>query len=186
MFKVGVSLTYILQSNLFYSVPLQITLLIASLAYASAGYAGLDHSYAAPVAAHYSSAPSVSYSTFSHGHSPSLGHGYAHAAPVLAAPVHTYSAPLTKAYSHGYNYAPSLSYGHSYGHGYAPALSHNSYGHSAYAAPLATKTLTVAQPQLYHQNTYATHAAPVLAHHGYNHGASHLLGYNNHHGHYAY
>ncbi|KXJ73661.1 hypothetical protein RP20_CCG015326 [Aedes albopictus] len=163
----------------------KITLLIASLAYASAGYAGFEPSHGV----HYSSAPAVGYSTFAHSHSPSLGHGYAHAAPVLAAPVHAYSAPLTKAYSHGYNYAPALSYGHGHGYGYAPALSHNSYGHSAYAAPLATKTLTVAQPQLYHQHTYTTHAAaPLLTTHGYNHGgASHLLGYNNHHGgHYAY
>ncbi|EAT48057.1 AAEL000916-PA [Aedes aegypti] len=160
----------------------KVTLLIASLAYASAGYAGLDHSYAAPVAAHYSSAPSVSYSTFSRSHAPSLGHGYTHAAPVLAAPTQVYSTPLTKTYTHGYNYAPALSYGH----GYAPALSHNSYGYSGYAAPLTTKTVAIAQPQLYHQNSYATHAAPVLAHHGYNYGGSHLLGCNNHHGHYAY
>ncbi|KXJ75532.1 hypothetical protein RP20_CCG011553 [Aedes albopictus] len=161
---------------------LKITLLIASLAYASAGYAGFEPSYGA----HYPSAPAVGYNTFAHSHSLGHGFGYAHAAPVLAAPVHTYSAPLTKAYSHGYNYAPSLAHGH--GYGYAPALSHNSYGHSAYAAPLHANTLAVAQPQLYHQNTYATHAAaPLLTTHGYNHGASHLLGYNNHHGgHHAY
>ncbi|EAT48054.1 AAEL000921-PA [Aedes aegypti] len=160
----------------------KVILLIATLAYASAGYAGVQHTYEAPVAAQYSLAPIVSYGTFSRSHAPSLGHEYTHAASVLAAPTQVYSAPLTKAYTHGYNHAPALSYGH----GYAPALSHNSYGYSGYAAPLTTKTVAIAQPQQYHQNTYATQAAPVLAHHGYNYGASHLLGYNNHHGHYAY
>ncbi|XP_001651655.2 uncharacterized protein LOC5567225 [Aedes aegypti] len=140
----------------------KVIFLIASLAYASAGYAGVQHTYETPVAAHYSSVPIVGYGTFSRSHAPSLGHGYAHAASVLAAPTQVYSAPFTKTYTHGYNYAPALSYGQ----GYAPALSHNSYGYSAYAAPLITKTVAIAQPQLYHQNSYATQAAPVLAHHG--------------------
>ncbi|XP_062557936.1 cuticle protein 16.5-like [Armigeres subalbatus] len=158
--------------------------LIASLAYASAGYAGLQTPYVAPVAAHYSSAPSVSYSTVTRSHAPVLTQGYAHSAPVVVAPVQTYSAPLTKSYSYGNNYAPALSYG--LGHGYAPALAQNSYGYSAYAAPLATKTVAIAQPQLYQQNSYAAHAAPVWAPNSYNYGGDHLLGYNNYQGHYAY
>ncbi|XP_065082054.1 cuticle protein 16.5-like [Ochlerotatus camptorhynchus] len=159
----------------------KLVVLIASLAYASAGYAGVEQSvsYAGPAAAHYSSAPAVSYSTLTRHHSPSLAyaapahHGYAHAAPVLAAPSHAYTtAQLTNTYA-----APALSYGHSY----------DNYGYSAYAAPLAAKTIAVGQPQLYHQNTYATQAvaAPVLASRGYNY-APVSLGYNNHHGHYAY
>ncbi|XP_065082059.1 cuticle protein 16.5-like [Ochlerotatus camptorhynchus] len=158
--------------------------LIASLAYASAG---TEHSvpYATPAAAHYLSAPAVSYNTFTrHQYAAPAHHGYAHAAPVLAAPNHVYTTtPFTRTYG-----TPALSYGHSY----APSLSHDNYGYSSYADPLSTKTLAVAQPQLYHQNTYATHAvaAPVLATHGFNYApvsaGAHLLGYNNHHGQYAY
>ncbi|XP_065082053.1 cuticle protein 10.6-like [Ochlerotatus camptorhynchus] len=158
----------------------KLAVLIASLAYASAGYAGTEHTYAAPVAAHYSSAPAVSYSSFTrHQNTAPAHHGYAHATPVLAAPSHAYA---TQAYA-----APALSYGHSY----APAVSHDNYGYSAYAAPLAAKTIAVAQPQHYH-HAFATHAvaAPVLANHGYNYApaaaGAHVLGYNNHHGHYAY
>lgn len=157
---------------------------MVALAYASAGYVGTEHSYAAPVAAQYSSAPAVSYSNFIR-HSPSLGHGYAHdhhahAAPVLATSSHGYAAPLTNHFTYGQNLAPALAYDQ----GYAPALSHDNYGYTGYAAPLATKPVVVAQPQLYHHNTYATHAAPVLAAHDYNHGGD--LRYHKHHGHYTY
>ncbi|XP_062558168.1 uncharacterized protein LOC134223047 [Armigeres subalbatus] len=147
-------------------------LLIVSLTCASAGYAGQQTTYVAPVAAHYAAAPAVSYSTATRSHAPILTQGYAHSTPVLVAPVQAYSAPLTKSYAYGNNYAPVLAYNQ----GYAPALSHNGYGHAAYATPLVTKTVAIAQPQLYQQNTYVAHPAPVWTSNNY----------NNYHGHYAH
>ncbi|KXJ73663.1 uncharacterized protein LOC134291791 [Aedes albopictus] len=170
----------------------KLTILIASLAFASAGYIGTEHAYAAPVAApaQYSSAPApapaVSYSNFVR-HFPSqpalhYTHDQTHPVPVVSAPSHVYAAPLTnqQRFVYGQNHAPAVAYGQ----GYAPALSQDHYGYPAYDAPLATKSVLVAQtqPELYHHNAYASHAAPLVAH-GYHQGEG-LVYDQHHHGHY--
>ncbi|XP_029730684.2 cuticle protein-like [Aedes albopictus] len=169
---------------------IKLTILIASLALASAGYIRTEPSYAAPVATptHHSPAPAVSYSSFVR-HFPSqpalhFTHDQTHPVTVVSAPNHEYAAPLTnqQRFIYAQNQAPALAYGQ----GYAPALPQDHYRYPEYDAPLlATKPLVVAQPQphlYHHHNTYATHAAPVVAAQDYHQGEG--LVYDQHHGHY--
>ncbi|XP_062558172.1 uncharacterized protein LOC134223051 [Armigeres subalbatus] len=143
----------------------KLILLIVSLSCVSAGYAGQQTIYVAPVAAHYAAAtPSVGYSTATHSHAPILTQAYAHPAPVLVAPVQAYPAPLTQSYAYGNNYAPVLSYNQ----GYAPATAHNINGHAAYETPLVTKTVAIAQPQFCCDTVWTPN------------------NFNNYHGHYSY
>lgn len=114
---------------------LQIVVLFATLACASAGYVQPAHehlSYEAAPVAHYSSAPAVSYSSFTRQDSPKLA-----VAKTLsyAEPSVHYAAPLTKTYAV-----------------HEPALK------TVVAQPAYTKTVYTQEPA----HVYA-HAAPVVA-----------------------
>ncbi|XP_055629393.1 cuticle protein LPCP-23-like [Toxorhynchites rutilus septentrionalis] len=117
--------------------------LFASLAYASAGYIEADNHHA-PLA-HYSSAPAVSYSTFTRG-LPSPKVEVAKTVSYAEPSVHYAAAPLTKSYA---VHEPSL------------------LKTSIVAQPAYTKTI-VQQPTyaktVIPEPVYA-HAAPVVAHH---------------------
>ncbi|KXJ73180.1 hypothetical protein RP20_CCG016341 [Aedes albopictus] len=145
-------------------------LLVASLAYVSAGHADSDHGYAP--------ASAVSYSSVTRTHVlPSVhanGHFVQH---------HGYTHPHNNHHVYGHNFAPA----HSYEHDYAQYVSsHENYGHSRYGAPLTVKHVPVVAhvPEHHHHNS---HAAPVLVANAHNYGgAHHHSGYDHHQGHYAY
>ncbi|XP_021707887.1 histidine-rich glycoprotein-like [Aedes aegypti] len=151
-------------------------LLLASLAYASAGHVD---SHAAPIAANYAPAAAVSYSTVTRTHSLPVAHGNAHSNLH-----HGYIHSHNNHHVYGHNFAPA----HSYEDGYAQYLANDHYGYSRHGAPLIAKHVTVAHVPVHHHHAYADNvvAAPVLAAHGYNYGGAHHLGYNNHHGHHGY
>uniref|UniRef100_A0A182JHQ7 Uncharacterized protein n=1 Tax=Anopheles atroparvus TaxID=41427 RepID=A0A182JHQ7_ANOAO len=125
----------------------KIVVLFATLACASAGYVEPEHqhlSYAAAPVAHYSSAPAVSYSSFTRQDSPKLA-----VAKTLsyAEPSVHYAAPLAKAYAV-----------------HEPALKTPTYTKTAYVQqPTYTKTLVAEHQPLYHSSPVYAHSAPVVA-----------------------
>uniref|UniRef100_A0A182IL94 Uncharacterized protein n=2 Tax=Anopheles atroparvus TaxID=41427 RepID=A0A182IL94_ANOAO len=122
-----------------------IVVLFATLACASAGYVEPEHqhlSYAAAPVAHYSSAPAVSYSSFTRQDSPKLA-----VAKTLsyAEPSVHYAAPLAKAYA---VHEPALK----------TVVAQPAYTKTVVAQPAYTKTVYAQEPA----HVYA-HAAPVVA-----------------------
>uniref|UniRef100_A0AAG5DQW9 Uncharacterized protein n=1 Tax=Anopheles atroparvus TaxID=41427 RepID=A0AAG5DQW9_ANOAO len=123
----------------------KIVVLFATLACASAGYVEPEHqhlSYAAAPVAHYSSAPAVSYSSFTRQDSPKLA-----VAKTLsyAEPSVHYAAPLAKAYA---VHEPALK----------TVVAQPAYTKTVVAQPAYTKTVYAQEPA----HVYA-HAAPVVA-----------------------
>ncbi|XP_065082019.1 larval/pupal cuticle protein H1C [Ochlerotatus camptorhynchus] len=157
---------------------------VASLAVASAGYLEAPVSYAAPVAAHYSPASSVSYSSLSHAtplaYAAPVAKTVAYSSPAVGAThestirshdgtishhskaVDTAFSSVRKSDTRITNEAPKLAYT-----AYAAPAVHTTYAHAApvavakqisYAAPAVHTTYAHAAPAY---QTYA-HAAPAI------------------------
>ncbi|KXJ81320.1 hypothetical protein RP20_CCG020489 [Aedes albopictus] len=149
-------------------------LLVASLAYVSAGHADSGHGYAP--------ASAVSYSTVTRTHALPSVHGNDHS--VLH---HGYTHPHNNHHVYGHNFAPA----HSYEQDYAQYVSsHDNYGHARYGARLAVKHAPVVVAHVPEHHHHNTHGAPVLVANAHNYGGvHHHSGYDQHHhhqGHYAY